>query len=123
LFSERAQQRATFREILRSVEDGEQPSEVLTINKSKYEFFGWSQIKQLNTFRSILGAGLNLHLSKNELLTEIFDLFVEQENLDGDDRINKEALIAASKAKAKETYQHHTKQRKNKAKARQQDDD
>ena len=110
---ERATQRKSFRDILRTVEDGDVPDEQLKIEKSRHSFSGWAHIKQLNAVRDVLGKGLNVHFGQNETLRDIFDLYIEAG--DGvDDPNRKAASRAQSKAKALENFHAREKQRKKK---------
>jgi len=61
---ERAVQRKSFRDILRTVEHGEAPDESLKIEKSRHSFEGWPAVKQLAAFREVLGKGLNVHFGQ-----------------------------------------------------------
>jgi hypothetical protein len=110
---ERAEQKKSFRDILKSVELGETPSESLKIEKSRHEFSGWSQIKQLNSIRDVVGKGLNTHFVCNDVLREIFDLYIESgEGVDDPSR--KAHSRAISAAKARENFEQRAKQRKKK---------
>ncbi|BBN11875.1 hypothetical protein MPTK1_5g15480 [Marchantia polymorpha subsp. ruderalis] len=71
---ERYAQRASFRDILTTIEDGvcrevavKLPAgDVLRVNT-------WSQTIQLNALRRVLAEGFQRHMQENELLHEIFD--------------------------------------------------
>jgi len=107
-------QKSLFREIIRTVEDGEPPSEKITINKKKYEFVGWAQIKQLAHVRSILGTGLPLHLKSNELMWEIFEVMGEEHNQESGTKTNKKTEKLERAIKEKADTQQKDKQRKKK---------
>lgn len=110
---DRALQKRNFREILRTVEDGDVPSESLKIEKSRHEFVGWRHALQLQAMRALLGKGLNTHFVHNETLTEIFDLAIESG--DGvDDPARKAASRAQSHAKERANFETRNKNRKKK---------
>lgn len=86
----------------------------MKIEKSRHSFSGWVHIKQLQAIREVLGKGLNVHFVHNELIAEIFDLFIEAgEGVDDPGR--KAASRAQSKAKALENFHSREKQRKKKS--------
>ncbi|KAI8371557.1 interferon-related developmental regulator-domain-containing protein [Radiomyces spectabilis] len=70
--SDRAEQRSLFRDVVRSVEEGERPVEELKIHGRTIPFRGWSKLLPLNTFRSIMGQGLQFHFKTNNLFRQIF---------------------------------------------------
>lgn len=113
---ERAEQRKSFRDILRTVEDGDVPEEKLQVKKQKHTFEGWDKVLQLAALRNALQKGLPVHLMYNDLLQQILDVDGEGEEETGntDDPVLKQQLRAQSKARAKEMYEWKTKQRKKK---------
>jgi hypothetical protein len=109
---DKAQQRSLFRDVLRTVEDGEEPHESLKIDNAKHEFSGWATILQLNAVRRILAEGLQLHFRRNDLLCEIFE--VTPSSMDDEqptDKASKRESQDVYKAKARENFQHIQKQR------------
>lgn len=116
---DRAVQRATFRDVLKAVEDGEEISETLTLNKKKFDFYGFSKVKQLNAIRDFCGAGFAVHFAHNPVVADIFEMN-EDETAEADktkleSEKEKAAAKAASRARGKESYLTNTKQRRKKA--------
>jgi len=106
-------QKSLFREVIRTVEEGEPPSEKIIINKKKYEFVGWAQIKQLAHVRSILGTGLQMHMQSNELMWEIFEV-IGEEHQDSGSKASKKIEKIERGMKQKADTQQKDKQRKKK---------
>ncbi|XP_070558092.1 interferon-related developmental regulator 1-like [Ptychodera flava] len=71
---DRRQQRSSFRDVLRTVEDNELPYELIKFGSETLELDSWVRKTQYGALRDMLGAGMNLHLKQNELFREIFDL-------------------------------------------------
>lgn len=71
---DKKQQRSCFRDVLRTVEEGECPYETCKFGTELLELDSWVRIKQYGAFREALGSGVNLHLQENSLLREVFDL-------------------------------------------------
>lgn len=72
---DRKEQKSNFRDYVKTVEDGETYSEKFVINKREIlEIESWSQKKQYDCLCRVLGSGMNLHLSENVMLRDIFDL-------------------------------------------------
>lgn len=112
---DRKQQRSIFRDILGTFEDGEVPSETMTIGSHKHEFAGWANIRRLEAVRLILESGLQEHLLANPLMHEIFALEFDVEESDLSVKNAKRAQqIIDSKAKKQSAYEHDSKQRKKK---------
>lgn len=110
---QRATQKRTFRELLRTVEDGEVPDESLKIEKSRHEFFGWRSLLQLDVIRDVLAKGLNCHFVHNPLLQDVFELTIESG--DGvDDPARKEVARAQSKAKERRNFEDRDRSRRKK---------
>jgi len=71
--SERKAQRSAFRDILKTVEEGDPIQERLKIRKQVINFNTWAKVIQLNAFREAISSGLSVHLEENELLHSVFD--------------------------------------------------
>ncbi|KAI8578488.1 hypothetical protein K450DRAFT_247119 [Umbelopsis ramanniana AG] len=69
---ERKEQRSAFRDIIRTVEEGERPAERLKFGGKLVTFRGWTKIVELNAFREIIKQGLHHHFAENDLLQSIF---------------------------------------------------
>jgi len=99
---DKIKQRLPFKEIKAYVEDGEIPFEEIEIKFTKLKFSTWSQIKQLDAFRDILGIGFQTHFEINELLQEIFDVQISQEGKKKPmSAIEKRMLLSPSSPQAK----------------------
>jgi len=100
---DKIKQRLPFKEIKAYVEDGEIPFEEIEIKFTKLKFSTWSQIKQLDAFRDILGIGFQTHFEINELLQEIFDVQISQEGKKKNQcpRSKKRMLLSPSSPQAK----------------------
>jgi len=109
---DKVKQKSLFREILRTIEDGDLPSEKLTIGKKKLEFEGWPKSFQLNHVRAVLGTGFQLHFQKNDVLGEIFGVNTEEER--SNEVRNKKMDRLARQEKEKSNAQLIQKQRKKK---------
>ncbi|RIA80969.1 interferon-related developmental regulator-domain-containing protein [Glomus cerebriforme] len=71
--TERKVQRSAFRDILKTVEDGERVQEKLKFKKQTIYFSTWAKIVELNAFRDVLAEGLHVHFLENELLQDLFN--------------------------------------------------
>lgn len=72
---DRKEQKSNFRDYVKTVEDGETYYEKMVINRREVlEIESWSQKKQYDAMCRALGSGMNLHLSENVILREIFGL-------------------------------------------------
>ncbi|KAI9497802.1 interferon-related developmental regulator-domain-containing protein [Zychaea mexicana] len=109
--SSRAEQKSIFRDIVKSVEDGEPPIEVLKISDRAITFRGWSKILILNAFRNIMGQGLHLHLRSNDLLRQIFRFPAWYFRAGDDDSDNDDDLNRMSKVDRKYVYDENKKAR------------
>lgn len=68
------QQRSNFREILASIEEGEQPHIVIKFGGERLVLETWSRRRQYEAFCELFGAGFNHHLAENEVLRDVFNL-------------------------------------------------
>lgn len=71
---ERKQQRASFRDILRYIEDDVIPEMQIKFGKEVLYLEGWCSRTQYNACCRLLGPGINIHLAENVLLREVFNL-------------------------------------------------
>ncbi|KAJ1993173.1 Interferon- developmental regulator 1 [Dimargaris cristalligena] len=69
---ERAAQKAALRQVLRTVEDGDDPSLTFKTKYGTLVFDDWIQIHRLQVFRLVLNEGLLNHFQENDLLQDIF---------------------------------------------------
>ena len=71
---DRKEQRSSFRDILRGVEEGDPPQERVKFGQETLYLDAWYKKLQYDWFCKVLGSGMNLHLSSNYMLREIFEL-------------------------------------------------
>lgn len=71
---DRKTQRSSFREILHFIEDDVTPDIQVKFGQEMLLLDTWCRKKQYDTICSVLGSGMNYHLSENKLLREIFEL-------------------------------------------------
>ncbi|KAG8227543.1 hypothetical protein J437_LFUL008415 [Ladona fulva] len=71
---DRKQQRSSFRDILHFVEEGIPPDVQVKFGQEMLLLDSWCRKKQYDAFCQVLGPGMNLHLTENYLLREIFKL-------------------------------------------------
>ncbi|KAJ3324143.1 Interferon- developmental regulator 1 [Boothiomyces sp. JEL0866] len=69
----RAMQKSSFRDIVATVSDGTSPSVKLKFKNETLDFDSWKKIVQLNSYREIIGEGLNVHVHENPILHSQFD--------------------------------------------------
>ena len=71
---DKKQQRSSFRDVLRTIEEGDFETQAVKFASESLYLDNWSRRKQYQTFCDLLGTGMNAHLSENEFLRDIFDL-------------------------------------------------
>ncbi|XP_063216854.1 interferon-related developmental regulator 1 [Bacillus rossius redtenbacheri] len=71
---DRKQQRSSFRDILHYVEDGDPPDIQVRFGQEMLALDSWCRKKQYDAFCQVLGSGMNLHLTENDLVREVFEL-------------------------------------------------
>eukprot|EP01029_Cantina_marsupialis_P028239 TRINITY_DN775901_c0_g1_i1.p1 TRINITY_DN775901_c0_g1~~TRINITY_DN775901_c0_g1_i1.p1 ORF type:complete len:413 (-),score=127.13 TRINITY_DN775901_c0_g1_i1:254-1393(-) len=98
---EQVDQRKTFRHILKSLETGEPPVEVMKIAGTTLEFEGWAQIVQLASFRQALGGGMLTHMRENPLLGEILDFELDIEPTKRMSKIEKRLYMSSNSEESK----------------------
>jgi len=101
---EKQKQKAPFKEISLTVEDGVSPSETLVFKHQKLQFESWAQITQLDAFRDLLAVGLHAHFESNELLLQIFGIysFDKQAKKQQMSALEKRMYLSSSSPMAKE---------------------
>lgn len=67
-------QRSSFRDILKTIEEGEFESQTIKFGNESLYLDNWVRRKEYETFKEILCTGLNSHLQQNEFIREMFDL-------------------------------------------------
>jgi len=71
---DRKEQRSSFRDILRGVEEGDPPNEKVKFGQEVLYLDCWYKKLQYDWFCKPLGSGMNLHLNCNYMLREVFEL-------------------------------------------------
>jgi hypothetical protein len=71
---DRRQQRSSFRDIIRTIEENDIPHDIIKFGPEILELDGWVRKRQYVAFREVLGSGTNIHLQENLLLRDIFGL-------------------------------------------------
>lgn len=69
------EQRLNFRQIQRTVEGEEYGEEMVKVGgQERVLIDSWQSRRYYDTFCSVLGSGMNLHLTQNILLRDVFDM-------------------------------------------------
>lgn len=71
---DRKEQRSTFRDVLRGVEEAESPSQNVKFGREVLRIDSWLKKCQYEWFCKMMGAGMNQHLTLNSMMREIFEL-------------------------------------------------
>ncbi|XP_040564563.1 interferon-related developmental regulator 1 [Lepeophtheirus salmonis] len=72
---DRKEQRSSFRDILKTIEQGQEYYEKISVNtREVIHIDSWSVKKQYDSLCKVLLSGVNLHLTENELIRDIFGL-------------------------------------------------
>ncbi|KAL4226633.1 Interferon-related developmental regulator 1 [Mactra antiquata] len=71
---DRRQQKSSFRDILRAVQDGEAPEMTVKFGSECLEIYSWIKKMQYSAFCQALTSGINQHLQWNPLVREVFGL-------------------------------------------------
>jgi len=71
---EKLLQRATFREIYNSFEQGTSPEFDIKFGRETLEVTSWTGRLYYNVFSGLLGSGMNVHLKENGFLRSVFNL-------------------------------------------------
>lgn len=95
---DRKEQRSSFRDIFKAVEEGDCPNESIRFGRESLYLDCWYKKLQYEWFCKVLGTGMNLHLSTNFMLREIFELGapLNQFDLQGGDKPSKSERNAAN---------------------------
>jgi len=119
---EKRLQRATFREIYHSFEEGTSPEFDIKFGRETLEITSWTNRLYYNIFSSLLATGMNVHLKENGFLRSVFnldDLEVEDVQQSKGNRFERQL---ANKAAFKNRTQELKKTRANKIIRSQHDD-
>eukprot|EP00096_Caligus_rogercresseyi_P014385 TRINITY_DN689_c0_g1_i1.p1 TRINITY_DN689_c0_g1~~TRINITY_DN689_c0_g1_i1.p1 ORF type:complete len:418 (-),score=129.87 TRINITY_DN689_c0_g1_i1:229-1482(-) len=72
---DRKEQRSSFRDILKTIEEGTDYYEKLSLSsRESLVLDSWASKKQYESICKVLLSGVNLHMTENELIRDIFDL-------------------------------------------------
>jgi len=71
---DRRQQRSSFRDILRAVEEFDSPYDEIKFGLESMNIDCWARKRQYDSLCHVLGTGMNVHLTENELIRDIFSL-------------------------------------------------
>uniref|UniRef100_A0A0F7Z8P9 Interferon-related developmental regulator 1 n=1 Tax=Crotalus adamanteus TaxID=8729 RepID=A0A0F7Z8P9_CROAD len=71
---DKRKQRSVFRDVLRAIEEHDFPTETVKFGPERMYIDCWVKKQTYDTFKEILGPGMQYHLQSNELLRNIFEL-------------------------------------------------
>ncbi|XP_061187861.1 interferon-related developmental regulator 1-like [Saccostrea echinata] len=71
---DRRQQRSSFRDVLRAVEEGDVPDLTIKFGTESVVIDSWTRKKQYDAFCLVLGSGVYQHLQDNIVVREVFGL-------------------------------------------------
>ncbi|EPQ02819.1 Interferon-related developmental regulator 1 [Myotis brandtii] len=71
---DKRKQRSVFRDVLRAVEDRDFPTETVKFGPERMYIDCWVKKHTYDTFKEVLGSGLQYHLQANEFLRHVFEL-------------------------------------------------
>uniref|UniRef100_A0A8B9S714 Interferon-related developmental regulator 1 n=1 Tax=Apteryx owenii TaxID=8824 RepID=A0A8B9S714_APTOW len=71
---DKRKQRSVFRDVLRAVEERDFPTETVKFGPERMYIDCWVKKQTYDTFKEILGSGMQYHLQSNEFLRNVFEL-------------------------------------------------
>jgi len=71
---DRKTQRATFRDVLRYIEEDESPEIMVRFGRESLVLDTWAMHHQYTTLCSIMGPGINRHLAENDFVRDVLQL-------------------------------------------------
>ncbi|XP_005310672.1 interferon-related developmental regulator 1 isoform X1 [Chrysemys picta bellii] len=71
---DKRKQRSVFRDVLRAVEERDFPTETVKFGPERMYIDCWVKKHTYDTFKEILGSGMQYHLQSNEFLRNVFEL-------------------------------------------------
>jgi hypothetical protein len=102
---DRRVQRSSFRDVLKCVEEGESPADVVKFGKERLVLDSWCRKRQYDAFCQVLSSGMNMHLAVNDLLRDIFGLGAAVGDENGSRKVTKFERhmenVAVSKARTR----------------------
>ncbi|CAK6434767.1 unnamed protein product [Pipistrellus nathusii] len=72
--ADKRKQRSVFRDVLRAVEDRDFPTETVKFGPERMYIDCWVKKHTYDTFKEVLGSGMQYHLQSNEFLRHVFEL-------------------------------------------------
>ncbi|XP_029472804.1 interferon-related developmental regulator 1 [Rhinatrema bivittatum] len=72
--ADKRKQRSVFRDVLRAVEEGDFPTETVKFGPERMYIDSWVKKRTYDTFKELLGSGMQYHLQMNEFLRNVFEL-------------------------------------------------
>ncbi|XP_043944615.1 interferon-related developmental regulator 1 isoform X2 [Protopterus annectens] len=72
--TEKKKQRSVFRDVLKAVEERDFPSETVRFGPERMYIDSWVKKLTYDTFKEILGSGVQYHLQTNEFVRDVFEL-------------------------------------------------
>jgi len=107
---DRKHQKSSFREILKTIEEGEFDSQTIKFGSETLDLDNWVRHKEYETFRDILGTGMNAHLQENDFVRDMFELGAPIVNTDASRRVALSGMSRFQKAQFnKEQFRNRTK--------------
>ncbi|XP_038266531.1 interferon-related developmental regulator 1 isoform X1 [Dermochelys coriacea] len=71
---DKRKQRSVFRDVLRAVEERDFPTETVKFGPERMYIDCWVKKQTYDTFKELLGSGMQYHLQSNEFLRNVFEL-------------------------------------------------
>ncbi|KAM6146470.1 interferon-related developmental regulator 1 isoform 2-T2 [Phoenicopterus ruber ruber] len=71
---DKRKQRSVFRDVLRAVEERDFPTEMVKFGPERMYIDCWVKKQTYDTFKEILGSGMQYHLQSNDFLRNVFEL-------------------------------------------------
>jgi hypothetical protein len=96
--ADRATQRSAFRDIQSSIVDKESPRLDFQIRNQPISFDSWRKIKTWHGFKNVIGEGLDVHCMENELVADIFEIYIEDHGSKGVDSRYMDTTLGKSRA-------------------------
>jgi len=107
---DKKQQRSSFRDIVKMIEECEFNNQTIKFGTENLFIDNWIRRKQYETFKELLGTGMNSHLQENEFVRDIFDLGLPIVSSDSSRRAAMNSMSHVQRAQFnREQFRHRTK--------------
>lgn len=107
---DKKQQRSSFRDILRTIEEGEFNNATIKFGTENLVIDNWIRRKQYDALKELLTTGMNTHLQENEFVRDVFDLGMPLVSSDSSRRANLNSMSHTQRAQFnREQFRHRTK--------------